>query len=97
MDQEEFFAQLDALTPKEIEQRLTSWDKEQLLVVQEYLKNKHAKAQSDEIARAASDAAWAAAEAAMRANSKATIAIIIATVALLAVITFAVAGVLRLL
>jgi hypothetical protein len=33
----------------------------------------------------------------MRANSKATIAIIIATAALVAVITFAVAGILRLL
>jgi hypothetical protein len=37
MDRDEFFAQLDNLTPKEIEARLSSWDSEELALVQEYL------------------------------------------------------------
>ena len=96
MDREEFFAELDQLTPKEIEERLSSWDKDQLLVVQDYLSGKRAKAQSNEVARAATDAAWSAAEVAMRANTKATIAIIIAVGAMLAAITSAVVALLGL-
>ena len=96
MDREEFFAELDQLTPKEIEERLSSWDKDQLLVVQDYLSGKRAKAQSNEVARAATDAAWSAAEVAMRANTKATIAIIIAVGAMLAAITSAVVSLLGL-
>jgi hypothetical protein len=37
MDRDEFFTQLDQLTPKEIEERLPSWDMEQLVLAQEYL------------------------------------------------------------
>ena len=96
MDREEFFAELDQLTPKEIEERLSSWDKDQLLVVQDYLSGKRAKAQSNEVTRAATDAAWSAAEVAMRANTKATIAIIIAVGAMLAAITSAVVALLGL-
>jgi hypothetical protein len=96
MDREEFFAELDQLTPKEIEERLSSWDKDQLLVVQDYLSGKQAKAQSNEVVRAATDAAWSAAEVAMRANTKATIAIIIAVGAMLAAITSAVVALLGL-
>lgn len=96
MDREEFFAELDQLTPKEIEERLSSWDKDQLLVVQDYLSGKRAKAQSNEVARAATDAAWSAAEVAMRANTKATIAIIIAVGAMLGAITSAVVALLGL-
>ena len=36
MDRDEFFAQLDQLTPKEMEARLSSWDRDTLLLVQEY-------------------------------------------------------------
>ena len=34
---DEFFAELDGLTEKEIEARLDLWDREQLALVQEYL------------------------------------------------------------
>jgi hypothetical protein len=37
MDRDEFFAQLGNFTPKEIEARLSSWDREELALVQEYL------------------------------------------------------------
>jgi hypothetical protein len=43
MDRDEFFAQLDKLAPKEIEAQLSSWDKEKLVLVREYLA-KQAKA-----------------------------------------------------
>jgi hypothetical protein len=36
MDRNRFFAQLDRLTPKEIEERLPSLDKEKLILVLEY-------------------------------------------------------------
>lgn len=36
MDRDAFFAQLDQLTPSEIEARLSSWETEQLLLAQEY-------------------------------------------------------------
>ncbi len=36
VDRDEFFAQLDQLTPKEMEARLSSWDRDTLLLVQEY-------------------------------------------------------------
>ena len=36
MERDEFFAQLDQLTPKEIEKRLPSWDRESLVLVHEY-------------------------------------------------------------
>ena len=34
---DEFFAELDGLTEKEIEARLDLWDQEQLALIQEYL------------------------------------------------------------
>ena len=34
---DEFFTELDGLTEKEIEARLDLWDREQLVLVQEYL------------------------------------------------------------
>jgi len=43
MDRDQFFAELDQLTPKEIEERLSSWDAEQLVLVQEYLDQKGLK------------------------------------------------------
>jgi hypothetical protein len=36
MDRDEFLAQLDQLTPKEIEERLSSWDTEKLTLAHEY-------------------------------------------------------------
>ena len=36
MDRDEFLAQLDHLTPKEIEERLSSWDTEKLTLAHEY-------------------------------------------------------------
>lgn len=90
MDRDEFFAQLDLLTPKEIEARVPSWDKEQLILVQQYLEQRRAKPrQSDQ---AASDAAWAATEMAMKANARATLSLIVSLCALLAAVTSAVVG-----
>ena len=37
MDRNLFFAELDQLTPSQIEARLPSWDREQLKLVEEYL------------------------------------------------------------
>jgi hypothetical protein len=71
---------------REIEAQLPSWDKEKLVLVQNYLEQKRAKAQWDEVARAATDAASAAAEAARRANNKASVAIILAVGAMMAAV-----------
>jgi hypothetical protein len=93
MDRDEFFAQLDQLTPKEIEARVPSWDKEQLMLVQQYLEQRRAKPrQSDLLTQAATDAAWAATEMAMRANARATLSLIVSLCALLAAVTSAVVG-----
>jgi hypothetical protein len=95
MDRDEFFAQLDQLSEKEIEARLSSWDRDQLLLVQEYLDQRQSKVpQAD--ARLAKDAASAAAEMASRANDRATIAFIISIGAMLAAITAAVVALLGL-
>ena len=53
MDRDAFFAQLDQLTPSEIESRLSSWDTEQLLLAQEYFaKREQAKqAHTDQVPR----------------------------------------------
>ena len=80
MDRDKFFAQLDQLTTKEIEERLSSWDKEKLLLLEEYLDQSRDKvAQSDQRSRAAADAA-------MWANTKATVALIIAVGAMMAAV-----------
>ena len=59
MNRDEFFAELDQLTPKEIEARLPSWDKDKLALVREYLEQTRSKAPQIDHAR---DAAGAAAE-----------------------------------
>jgi hypothetical protein len=52
MDRNEFFAQLDKLTPKEIEERLPSWDREQLILAQEYFaEQRQVKAQTERLPR----------------------------------------------
>ena len=80
MDRDKFFAQLDQLTTKEIEERLSSWDKEKLLLLEEYLDQSRDKvAQSDQRSRAAADAA-------MWAITKATVALIIAVGAMMAAV-----------
>jgi hypothetical protein len=37
MDRDKFFAELDQLTPEEIEKQLLTWDMEKLVLAQEYL------------------------------------------------------------
>ena len=97
MNRDEFFAELDQLTPKEIEARLSSWDKDELALVQEYLEQTRSKApQTDQVAQAARDAAWAAAEMASKANERATVAFIIAIGAMLAAIASTVVALLGL-
>ena len=44
MDRDEFLAQLDQLTPKEIEERLSSWDTEKLMLTTRLLFAKQSKA-----------------------------------------------------
>jgi tRNA G37 N-methylase Trm5 len=91
MNRDEFFAQLLKLSPKEIEARLSSWDKEKLILVHEFLQQKQSKeAPSEQLVRAATDASWAAVEAATRADTRATTAIIISVVAMLAAVASAV-------
>ena len=52
MNRDEFFAELDQLTPNEIEARLSSWDKEKLVLVQAYFQEREAKAaEADHLAR----------------------------------------------
>jgi hypothetical protein len=92
MNRDEFFAELDRLTEKDIEVRLPQWDREQLLLVQEYLEQRRSKVPpADEVARAARDAASAAAEMASKANARATVAFIISVGAMLAAIASAAA------
>ena len=78
-----FFAELDALTEKEIEARLPLFDSEQLSLVQEYVDRKaieqiKAVLQGGFDAPQASNTASAAFGAANSANRKATIALIFA-------------------
>ena len=97
MNRDEFFAELDQLTPKEIEARLLSWDQDELALVQEYLEQTRSKApQPNQVAQTARDAAWAATEMASKANERATVAFIIAIGAMLAAIASTVVALLGL-
>jgi hypothetical protein len=90
MNRDEFFAQLDKLTPQEIEAGLPGWDREELALVQQYLEQARSKApQADQVDQAARDAAWAAAGMASQANARATVAFIISIGAMLAAIAAA--------
>lgn len=96
VERDEFFAELDRLTEKEIEARLDLWDREQLALIQEYLDQKvlaRAKAeQSEQIKPAPSDqdaVAASLAEVASTANTKATAALILSVGAMLAAIASA--------
>ena len=97
MNRDDFFAELDQLTPKEIEARLPSWDKDKLALVREYLEQTRSKAPPiDQVVQAARDAGWAAAEMASKANERATVAFIIAIGAMLAAIASTVVALLGL-
>jgi hypothetical protein len=78
MDRGEFFAQLDQLTDKEIETRLPQWDREQLLLVQEYLDQKAKQTKAASSAQIDSstkeEAVRVSVEAAKRAHSMALMA-----------------------
>jgi hypothetical protein len=95
MDRDEFFVELDRLSEKEIEARLASWGRDQLLLVQEYLDQRRSQGpQADAVA--AKEAASAAAQMASRANDRATVAFIISIGAMLAAITATVVALLGL-
>jgi len=96
VDRDEFFAELDGLTEKEIEARLAVWDREQLVLVQEYLdrkgweRAKATRAPQVEIAPSTKDAARASVEeVAKGANTRATVALIFSIGAMLAAIASA--------
>ena len=93
---DEFFAELDGLTEKEIEARLDLWDQEQLALIQEYLDQRvlgRAKAEQAAQIKAgpsAQDAVVASlVEVANTANTKATAAFILSVGAMLAAIASA--------
>ena len=88
---DEFFAELDGLTEKEIEARLDLWDREQLALIQEYLDQRVlglAKAEQGAQTKALpseQDAVVASLmEVASTANTKATAALIMSVGAMLA-------------
>ena len=92
VERDEFFAELDGLTEKEIEARLDLWDQEQLALIQEYLDQRvlgRAKAEQAaqiKAAPSAQDDAVVASlvEVASTANTKATAALILSVGAMLA-------------
>ena len=52
IERDEFFAELDGLTEKEIEARLDLWDQEQLALIQEYLDQRvSARAKAEQAAQ----------------------------------------------
>jgi preprotein translocase subunit SecF len=89
MDRDEFFAELDGLTEKEIEGRLSSWDRGQLVLVQEYIDKKVERAKAAQAAqpeRANEDAVRVSVEVSRRAHSMALMALIVALGAMMAAI-----------
>ena len=101
VDRHAFFAELDGLTNREIEERLPSWDMERLALVQEYLEQsglsppKVAGPDQPEGDRAAREAALVAMQAARGANIKAVAALILSIGAMLAAILCGMLVVLR--
>lgn len=87
MNRSEFFALLDSLTTSEIEARLSSWDDEQLKLVEQYLQRlrQQNRARTDPHLGEPTPAVTAlAAKMATRANTLAMVALIIAIGAMLA-------------
>jgi hypothetical protein len=93
MNRDEFFAELDKLTEQEIETRLPQWDREQLLLVQEYLDEKAEQTKAAPSAQIDSstkeEALRVSVEAAKRTHSMALMAMILAVGAMMAAITSA--------
>jgi hypothetical protein len=87
MNRPEFFALLDSLTTSEIESRISSWDDEQLKLVEEYLQRvrQQNRARPDPHLEETPQAVpELAAKIATRANNLAMVALIIAIGAMLA-------------
>jgi hypothetical protein len=96
MDRDEFFAELDQLTPAEIQERLSSWDVEQLVLAQEYLAHKEreqtraALAAQAETSTTKNDTARLSVEVARRAHTTAMMALIFSVGGMLTAIAAAV-------
>jgi hypothetical protein len=92
VERDEFFAELDGLTEREIEARLDLWDREQLALIQEYLDQRvSTRAKAEQAAQikatpgAQDDAVMASlVEVVSTANTKATAALILSVGAMLA-------------
>jgi galactitol-specific phosphotransferase system IIB component len=102
VERDEFFAELDGLTEKEIEARLDLWDHEQLALIQEYLDQRVlALAKAEQVAEikaapSAQDAVASLVEVASTANTKATAALILSVGAMLAAMASAIVAFLAL-
>jgi hypothetical protein len=98
VNRDQFFAQLDGLTEREIEERLPSWDMERLVLVQEYVERKglvRAEAAQPDQAEVVRDTLLAAIHTARRANARALAALILSVGAMLAAIVCGVIVILR--
>jgi hypothetical protein len=100
MDRDKFFAELDQLTPAEIEARLPSWDMEKLVLAQDYIDQKERRAGETAETEAAitaptntgtkDDPARLSVEVARRAHTTAMMALIFSVGGMLAAIAAAV-------
>jgi hypothetical protein len=100
MDRDEFFAKLDSLTEKEIEERLPLFDTDELALVQDYVDQKavekiRAALQAGFETTHTTRATMAALKAAQSANTKAFAALMLSIGAMLAAIMCGVLIVLR--
>ena len=84
MNRSEFFALLDSLTTSEIKSRISSWDDEQLKLVEEYLQRVRQQNRGPRPHLEETAVTELAAKMATRANTLAMIALIIAIGAMLA-------------
>lgn len=84
MNCSEFFALLDSLTTSEIKSRISSWDDEQLKLVEEYLQRVRQQNRGPRPHLEETAVTELAAKMATRANTLAMIALIIAIGAMLA-------------
>lgn len=100
MNRDEFFAELDGLTEKDIEERLPNWDMERLALAQEYVDTRLARARTpqpyhDEAIEGPETPALLALQTAKAANVRAIAALILSVGAMLAAILCSVIVVLR--
>ena len=92
VERDEFFAELNGLTEKEIEARLDLWDQDQLALIQEYLDQRvlgRVKAEQAAQIKAAPSVVASLVEVASTANTKATAALILSVGSMLAAIASA--------